>query len=164
VMLAKAFLGSPRLVLLDEPTASLDPEIACEVRQFIKAKKGRGGTAMLYTSHNMAEVSELCDRVVFLSAGKVFASDTPQNFMQRAGDTTLRLWCEGEDAQKIRSMLMHLSIDVRLEKDFVEFCCSESAHSEVLRTLSAKGVSFKKIEIMRPSLEDYFLRVAGGTL
>src|SRR5690606_6247601 len=63
LMLAKAFLHEPDIVLLDEPTASLDPDIAHDVRRFIVEQKNKRGMAILITSHNMNEVAQVCDRV-----------------------------------------------------------------------------------------------------
>lgn len=84
VMLAKAFLPRPKLVLLDEPTASLDPEIAHEVRSFFLEQQRQYGTTILYTSHNMAEVTALCNRVMFLKQGKIVATDTPERLTKNA--------------------------------------------------------------------------------
>ena len=77
IMLAKAFIPYPRVVLLDEPTASLDPDIAHQVRAFVQEQQKTFNTSILYTSHNMDEVSEVCDRVLFLKNGTVIANDTP---------------------------------------------------------------------------------------
>lgn len=86
VTLCKAFINYPKLILLDEPTASLDPDIAARVRQFLLAQQREYGVSMLFTSHNMAEVTEVCDRVIFLKAGQIVAEDTPEDL---AGDATL---------------------------------------------------------------------------
>ena len=75
--LAKAMLNDPELLLLDEPTAYLDPEIARRVKeQLLEANRDRGMT-ILYTSHNMAEVEQLCSRIVFLNHGRVIAVGSP---------------------------------------------------------------------------------------
>ncbi len=76
--LAKAMLNEPKLLLLDEPTASLDPSTARTVRERIRtyAQEGRGG--VLWTSHNMHEVEAVCDRVLFLSHGKVLLEGNPK--------------------------------------------------------------------------------------
>ena len=78
VMLAKAFIANPEIVLLDEPTASLDPDVAHEVRQFILKQRQELQTAVLITSHNMDEVTELCDRVLVLKNGTIIADNTPE--------------------------------------------------------------------------------------
>jgi ABC-type multidrug transport system ATPase subunit len=71
VALAQAFLGSPDVVLLDEPTAGLDPRVAFEMRQLVKAKKGR--STIIISSHNLQELEEICDAAVILDRGKVVA-------------------------------------------------------------------------------------------
>ncbi|HKM99978.1 MAG TPA: ABC transporter ATP-binding protein [Candidatus Binataceae bacterium] len=77
VGLAKAMLNDPELLLLDEPTAYLDPEIAWQVKQtLLEAQRDRGMT-ILYTSHNMAEVEQLCSRIVFLNRGRIIAIGSP---------------------------------------------------------------------------------------
>jgi ABC-2 type transport system ATP-binding protein len=77
VGLAKAMLNDPELLLLDEPTAYLDPEIAFQVKQELRKCQRERGMTILYTSHNMAEVEELCDRIIFLSHGRVIAAGSP---------------------------------------------------------------------------------------
>ena len=75
--LARALLNDPDLLILDEPTASLDPDIAEKTRGFLMGLRRERGLTILYTSHNMAEVEEICDRVVFLHGGRVVADGTP---------------------------------------------------------------------------------------
>lgn len=89
VSLAKAMLNEPQLLLLDEPTASLDPSVAEEVRTRIRefAKTGAGG--VLWTSHNMYEVEEVCDRVLFLSHGKILLEGDPKTLPGEHGKKTL---------------------------------------------------------------------------
>ena len=77
VGLCKAFMNDPKLLLLDEPTAYLDPQIAAHVKSVLLDMQRERGTAIIYTSHNMAEVEKMCSRIVFLSRGRVLASGTP---------------------------------------------------------------------------------------
>jgi len=89
VGLAKAMLNRPGLLLLDEPTASLDPATAHDIRARIRefAAKGTGG--VLWTSHNMYEVEEVCDRVLFLSRGKILLEGDPKTLPGEHGKKTL---------------------------------------------------------------------------
>lgn len=83
VNLCKALLSDPELLLLDEPTASLDPDIADKVRKILRRIQRERGTTMLYTSHNMRDVEEVCDRVLFLHRGKILAEGSPQSIIAR---------------------------------------------------------------------------------
>ncbi len=89
VGLAKAMLNRPHLLLLDEPTASLDPAAARDLRALIQrcAREGVGG--VLWTSHNMYEVEEVCDRVLFLSHGKILLEGDPRALPREHGKETL---------------------------------------------------------------------------
>lgn len=76
--LCKALLNDPELLLLDEPTASLDPDMADKLRKSLRQIQRERGIAMIYTSHNMRDVEEVCDRVLFLNRGRLIAQGTPQ--------------------------------------------------------------------------------------
>ena len=78
VALAKALLNRPELLLLDEPTASLDPSAAQTIRQQIRDLAREENCGILWTSHNMYEVEEVCDRVLFLSHGKILLEGDPR--------------------------------------------------------------------------------------
>src|SRR5262249_7764463 len=87
--LAKAMLNEPHLLLLDEPTASLDPAIAKEIRETIRAFALQGLCGVLWTSHNMYEVEDVCDRVLFLSHGKILLEGDPRTLPRDHGKDTL---------------------------------------------------------------------------
>lgn len=136
VILAKAFLNYPELILLDEPTASLDPDSAATVREFLKRQRQEYQVAMLFTSHNMAEVSEVCDRVLFIQKGRLVAEDTPRGL-----------------AQKINEV--HICLDEGLDTERL-ITCKEDEVARVLQSL--KG--YTQISIDRPTLEDYFVKMS----
>lgn len=87
--LCKALLNDPELLLLDEPTASLDPNIADKVRKLLRKIQREQGITMIYTSHNMRDVEEVCDRVLFLHRGRIIAEGTPPEVVARFNHKTL---------------------------------------------------------------------------
>jgi len=89
VALAKALINSPKLLLLDEPTASLDPDTADWVRGRLERFRKERGATVLLASHNMAEVERLCERVIIMKRGHIEDDDTPQRLLIRYGRETL---------------------------------------------------------------------------
>ncbi|HRE55490.1 MAG TPA: ABC transporter ATP-binding protein [Candidatus Competibacter sp.] len=85
VALAKALLNEPEILLLDEPTASLDPDTADRMRSILTAYRDRGGATLLLASHNMSEVERLCDQVIMLRAGHIVAAGAPRELIHRYG-------------------------------------------------------------------------------
>ncbi len=83
--LTKALLNDPKLLLLDEPTASLDPDIADRTRALLLRIQKERGVSILYTSHNMEEVEEICDRVIFIQHGKLKDEGTPDELITKYG-------------------------------------------------------------------------------
>lgn len=83
VGIVKATLHEPQLLVLDEPTASLDPDVASRLRDGLRDLCREKGTSLLVTSHNMTEVERICERVIFLSAGQVVADGTPAEVAAR---------------------------------------------------------------------------------
>ena len=102
VGLCKAFLNDPELLLLDEPTAYLDLQAALQVRDVLLDMQRSYGTTILYTSHNMLEVQRMCDRIVFLSHGKVIAAGTPI-------DVTCEILKENRDAPALDEVLIRIA-------------------------------------------------------
>ena len=89
VHIAKALLNRPSLLLLDEPTASLDPDTADRARRTLLEIAREDQMSLLITSHNMAELTEMCDRIVFINAGRIIADDTPGALVTRYGAENL---------------------------------------------------------------------------
>jgi ABC-2 type transport system ATP-binding protein len=102
VGLCKAFMNDPKLLLLDEPTAYLDPQIAAQVKQILLDMQRERGTTILYTSHNMAEVEKMCSRIIFLSRGRVIASGSPIEVTQ----TILK---EDRDEPALEEVFLHVA-------------------------------------------------------
>lgn len=87
--LAKALMTEPKVLFLDEPTASLDPDIVNKIKSFLKEYQRSEGLSILYTSHNMREMEEMSDRIIFLQRGKIVAEGTAPEIIQRYGQRDL---------------------------------------------------------------------------
>ncbi len=159
VLLAKAFIVHPEIVLLDEPTAALDPDIAHEVRQFILKQCQEESVSVLITSHNMDEVTELCDRVLVLKKGVIIADNTPEELAQSTAHVRVHLTI----IEKIDSVLAYLENSVMkysVKEKTVVVELDEHAVAQFLSALSDRKVTYSHIFIDRPTLEDYFLSIS----
>lgn len=160
VMLAKAFLAHPKMVLLDEPTAALDPDICQEVRAFVRAQRREYGVSMIYTSHNMSEVAEVCDRVVFLKQGSVVAVDSPERLAASVASSRVKLFAERQ-----RETMLELFVEQGIEalpgERWIEVSVADHEFGPLLNRLAARGVTLENIEVIKPSLEDFFLKISG---
>ncbi len=166
VMLAKAFIPHPKIVLLDEPTASLDPDIAHEVRAFVLEQQREYGASILYTSHNMDEVSEVCDRVLFLRNGKIVAADTPERLAQSVSGARMVLTVS-DGLKRIQRFAREQGLDANVTGREVSLKIDEQAVAAFLTKLAGEHISYTHILIEKPTLEDYFLQMSkaekGGT-
>lgn len=162
VNLVKALLNRPKLILMDEPTASLDPEIVNVVLSLIADIQKREKVAILYTSHNMVEVARVCDRVAFLDHGKIIVVDTPLGLTKRVGKATLQVTFDG-DAKPVTTYLQEKKHTYSLLRaHVVAIQLEETAIPKVLFGLGERKVWITDIEINKPDLEDVFLAIAKG--
>lgn len=161
VMLAKAFLAYPRVALLDEPTASLDPDMAHEVRSFVLEQRREYGVSILFTSHNMDEVSEVCDRILFLSNGKIIANDTPSNLAASIKQASVEL-IVGDGLKRTIEYVVETGIPYEVDGRSIVLQIDEQDIAKLLMNLAKTGVHYTQISVKKPTLEDYFLHVARG--
>jgi ABC-2 type transport system ATP-binding protein len=89
VLMAKAMINEPELLLLDEPTASLDPESADRIRGYLERYRDRTGAAILMASHNMPEVERMCDQVLMMQQGRIVDRGPPSELIARYGRETM---------------------------------------------------------------------------
>lgn len=142
LIVARALINEPRVLFLDEPTRGLDPTSARELRTMI-SDLARQGTTVLITTHYMEEADELCDRVAFLSAGKIVALDTPRELKLGRGERTATVVLESREEKTLR---LDDADDAALLRDWM-------SRGEVLTLHSREG-----------TLEDVFVEVAGRPL
>lgn len=157
VNLIKSLLNDPEIILMDEPTASLDPDIADKTLTLIEELRSERGISILYTSHNMAEITRICDEVVFLDHGTIVAHDTPGNLAKRVSAATLRLTF----AEPAAAFAVHFKGAYTIVNEHVvEISSEESKIPQLLFDMSHLGSSIRDIEIKKPTLEDVFLQIA----
>lgn len=159
VMLAKTFMVHPQIVLLDEPTASLDPDIAQEVRSLIIKQQKELGLTVLLASHNMDEVTTICNRVIVLSKGTIIADNTPDYLAKTVANASVHLVVTHNMENLIAYAREH-ELKYKVQDSLVELTLDEHAISELLTELSKRNVHYRNITIQKPTLEDYFLEIS----
>ncbi|KKQ18569.1 MAG: hypothetical protein A3H17_03530 [Candidatus Levybacteria bacterium RIFCSPLOWO2_12_FULL_37_14] len=156
VNLAKSFINLPKILLLDEPTASLDPDIANYVRKLLKKQREKFEVSIIITSHNMAEVENLCDRVIFINNGKIIADNTPENLAKSVSATHVGLMIK-DDLQKAKTLLKNENISYHLDGLYIVVDIKEKQIPVFLQSLAENKIQYDEISIEKPTLEDYFL-------
>lgn len=162
VNLARSMVNFPRLLLLDEPTASLDPEVASYIREFFASQRREFGTSIILTSHNMAEVEELCDRVIILKSGNIVGNDTPSSLAKLVSHSHLNLRITSQ-SQVLASVVRALGASSSLQGGVTTITLPESAIPDFLLKLAKNHVRYSEISIDKPDLTDYFMSVVRGS-
>ena len=160
VNIAKSLLNDPELLLMDEPTASLDPDIADKTLSLIEQLRKDRNLSILYTSHNMNEITRICDEVIFLDHGKIVAQDTPLNLTKRISSATLRVSFDAHTLE-FDTYLREKKLDATFpEPNTVAILSHEAGIPGILFDLSKTGIWITDIEVAKPTLEDVFLQIA----
>lgn len=162
LMLVKAFMVKPRIILLDEPTASLDPDVAREVCQFILEQRDQEGVSILFTSHKMDEVAEVCDRVLFIQKGKIIADDVPDTLAKSVSKCRLQLIMT-DGMKRTITLADKMGLLRRAEHRWIEIQLDETQIASFLAALAQADVAYSSIKVVEPTLEDYFLKMVGKT-
>lgn len=160
LVLIKAFFIEPEIVLLDEPTASLDPDIAHDVCKFILEERDRRGVSLIFTSHKMEEVAEVCDRVLVLKKGKILADDLPKNLAKSVSAHRLRLTIT-QGMKEAEGIAEKGGITFQVDQHSITCSLDEKEIPSFLYCLMEAKISYADIQIQEPTLEEYFLTIAG---
>ncbi|MBV9897149.1 MAG: ABC transporter ATP-binding protein [Chloroflexi bacterium] len=163
VNLVKALLNDPEVILMDEPTASLDPDIADRTLSLIESLRESRELSIVYTSHQMDEVTRICDEVIFLDRGHIVAQDSPAGLTQRiAGGTRVHVRFDGQ-SRDVMSALAPRFDDVALSgNNMVVVTTQEHQVPRAIYDIGNAGVHVLEIDIQKPTLEDVFLQIARG--
>jgi len=163
LLLALAFLNAPRVLVLDEPSAGLDPHARGELHQLIQGLRAEGRSVLLST-HYLEEAEQLCDRVALLDAGKLVALDTPAALIAKAKALPrLRFRCLHAIASTVLSEALDGAVTLAQDQ-FWELSTREpnTAITKLTRHLETVHNPLLEIQILRPSLADVFLELTGN--
>lgn len=158
VILVKSLLNDPEIILMDEPTAALDPDISDKVLTLVEQLRSDRNLSILYTSHDMDEVSRICDEVLFLSKGKLVAHDTPLALTKRVTHTELTVTFDAQK-EKVAQFLNNKNLSFQfLANHIVKITVSEKEIPTTIFALGDAGIWITDIEVKKPNLEDVFLQ------
>jgi ABC-2 type transport system ATP-binding protein len=163
VNLVKALLNDPEVILMDEPTASLDPDIADRTLSLIESLRATRELSIVYTSHQMDEVTRICDEVIFLDRGHIVAQDTPAGLTRRiAGGTRVRVRFDGQPRELISALRPRFSDVSVSDGNLLTVTTDEHQVPRAIYDIGNTGVHVLEIDIRKPTLEDVFLQIARG--
>jgi ABC-2 type transport system ATP-binding protein len=166
VTLCKGLINDPALLLLDECTVGLDPDIAEKTRRALQEFQREKQTTILFTSHNMNEVEELCGRIAFLSKGELLRIDTAARIKSLIPHQVLEVrFGPGTDLSTLR----HLDGTPQAAPggdSTLRFVLDDPEHQldSLLRRLTQAGGHIADVQITRPTLEDVFIKIARGEI
>ncbi len=168
VGIAQALLGNPKVIILDEPTVGLDPLQIIEIRQLIR-ELGKEHT-VIFSSHILSEVQEICDKILIISKGKLVAFDTKDNLEKSAeafGEITLNAFAEiieveeilfGIDSVKVINIFKNGAGSVTAEMETTHNDM-EKLSKELFFAFANKNIPLTEINYKKSSLEDIFLQL-----
>jgi len=162
VNIIKSLLNDPEILLLDEPTASLDPDVADTTLSLIQELKKTRNISLLFTSHNMDEITKICDRVIFLDKGSIVAEDSPLNLTKKITNAKLIVSFDAKSGA-VEGFLSEQKHQYSFINKFtVEIATEEKLIPGLIFGLSKADIWITDIEIKKPTLEDFFLHIARG--
>lgn len=163
INLIKSLINEPELILMDEPTASLDPDIADKTLSLVEQLKKDRHLSILFTSHNMDEVTRICDEVIILDHGKIVAQDTPVGLTKRVSTAYVELIFDNARTEVEKFLVEKQYKYTFLHDHSVRVELEEKQIPKLIFGMSKAEIWMTDIDIKKPSLEDFFLQIARGT-
>jgi ABC-2 type transport system ATP-binding protein len=163
IAIARAFVHSPQIVFLDEPTAGLDPQASITVREFLIQLSGEGRTIFI-NSHHLDEVERLCDRIAVMNR-TALAVGSPKELASRYwGRTTVIELAEGPERYMDTVKGLPFAMNVRLVdgKILVDLDDPEKRNSAIVDSLTKAGARITYVTELKRSLEDVYMKLIGG--
>ena len=165
VLLCKGLINNPEVLLLDECTVGLDPDVAQLTRDIIQEYQNDHGTTILFTSHYMQEVEQLCNRIAFLSEGKIVLTDTAKALKKRIGEQVVDI--ELHKPADLKAFFAERDIAVLSQhgaRYTLELSTADETLYKMLNTLFQQGHKIKDLQIHPPTLDHVFIKIARGEM
>jgi ABC-2 type transport system ATP-binding protein len=163
-IIAKSLMSTPRLLLLDELTVALDPNVAFKIRNLIKSWKRKNKTTVILATHNMQEAEELCNRIAIIHNGEIVACDTPSKLKKIVSEEDCVEILVDKPTDPSRFLLKIDGVKRVAFKDFLVTLHVDEAEKrleKIIKTLISKNYHIKTIKVREPSLEDVFIKLTG---
>ena len=162
VVLCKGLINSPKVLFLDECTVGLDPDIADKTRSIIKDYQRENSCTILFTSHYMYEIEELCDRIAFMSGGKIINIDTSSNLKKLIKEHTVEIAIK-QDVKSLKKFLETEGMEVIITDQnsiVFEVTTENDKIYKIMNKIFKKGFMLTHLNIKTPTLDDIFIKIA----
>lgn len=162
VVLCKGLINNPKVLFLDECTVGLDPDIADKTRNIIKDYSKKNDCSILFTSHYMREVEELCGRIAFMSGGKIIRIDTSSNLKKLIKKHTVEIAVK-KNIALLREFLKTEGVEIIFEKEnsmVFEVTTKGDKMYKVISKIFHKGFMLSSLHVKGPTLDDIFIKIA----
>jgi len=163
--LARALIHKPQLLLLDEPTANLDPESASEVRTMITQLSERDGRTVLLSTHHLEDAEKLCDRVMIVNRGLRVTEGTPQALLERLGESVVEVTLRNKSTMIAKSLRDNAGVrSIALtdhQKLVITLDDPDSTTPDLVAAIVRGGGKILSVKPLTPSLEDAYLQLLG---
>ena len=161
-VLCKGLINDPKVLFLDECTVGLDPDIADKTRTLIKDYQKKNDCTILFTSHYMYEVEQLCDRIAFMSEGKIVRIDTSDNLKRMIKKRTVEIAVK-KDVGALKNFLKTEGVDVWFGKGNnlrFEVTTEKDKMYKVISKIFHQGFMLSNLHIQGPTLDDIFIKIS----
>jgi len=161
VMIAKALVHKPDLLILDEPTAGVDVELRVALWRFIREINHKHKTTILLTTHYLEEAEKMCDRIAIMNQGKIVALEKTKKLIQQLGEKRLTVTLK-KPIKELSKKLTHYPVQLQKEGKELVFTLTGSENTaEILKNVFSEGMDVENIHEDKTNLEDVFLKLTG---
>lgn len=156
LLVAKALVHAPEILILDEPTAGVDVELRNQLWDYVR-ELNQAGTTVLLTTHYLEEAEELCDEIAVINHGKVITCDSKKNLMKILSNKELIVWAAAKINPEIKEVFPNLDVKI-LEDDklSISYDPAQIEVDDILREISKQNIRIKDIQTKQPDLEEIF--------